>query len=408
MIKATSKNIIPSIVGLGYVGLPIYIRLNKKFNTLGYDVSRDRVNQLNLGIDINNEFVKKEILFNSRAKISSNINNLKNSNFYILCVPTPIKKNNVPDLKPLINAIKIITKVIKKGDIIFLESTVYPGVTEDICLKIIEKKTKLKNNVDFFIGYSPERINPGDKKHSVEKIKKIVAINTNNKNVLHKVKKIYTTITSSIILSKKIKEAEAAKVIENIQRDLNIGLFNEIFKLCRKSKLNYSKVISLASTKWNFHKYNFGLVGGHCLPVDPYYLSFFARQNKIKLNIVLAGRKTNNSMSKYFINLIKEELKKKLINYRKDKIIFYGVTYKKNVPDIRNSLSIKIINYFNKINKNIFVKDPNIRNNIYKKLNYKKIKKTNKVSCAIILVKHDDFKKDKFIHSLPTIDLFKN
>ena len=408
MIKVTSQKIIPSIVGLGYVGLPIYARLIKRFNAIGYDLSRGRVNQLNSGFDINNEFKKSEILFNSKSKITSNINILKNSNFYILCVPTPIKKNNIPDLKPLIYAIEAIAKVINKGDIIFLESTVYPGVTEDICIKLIEKKTKLKNNKDFYVGYSPERINPGDKKHTVEKIKKIVAINTNNKDVLYKVEKVYRAVCSSIILTKNIKEAEAAKVIENIQRDLNIGLFNEIFKMCRKSNLNYKEVVSLASTKWNFQKYNYGLVGGHCLPVDPYYLAFFAKQNKIKLNIVLAGRKTNNSMSKYFIKFLKEELKKKLVNYKKDKIIFYGITYKKNVPDIRNSLSIKIINYFNKINKNIFVKDPIIKANVFKQLNYKKIDKLNNSSCVIVLVKHNDFIKEKSFHKLPIIDLFDN
>ncbi len=408
MIKAPSQKIIPSIVGLGYVGLPIYVRLIKKFNAIGYDLSRGRVNQLNSGFDINNEFKKSEILFNSKSKITSNINNLKNSNFYILCVPTPIKKNNIPDLKPLVYAIEAIAKVIDKGDIIFLESTVYPGVTEDICIKLIEKKTKLKNNRDFYIGYSPERINPGDKKHTVEKIKKIVAINTDNKDALYKVKKVYRSVSSSIILTKNIKEAEAAKVIENIQRDLNIGLFNEIFKMCRKSNLNYKEVVSLASTKWNFQKYNYGLVGGHCLPVDPYYLAFFAKQNKIKLNIVLAGRKTNNSMSKYFIRFLKEELKKKLVNYKKDKIIFYGITYKKNVPDIRNSLSIKIINHFNKINKNIFVKDPIIKDNVFKKLNYKKIDKLNNSSCVIVLVKHNDFIKERSFHKLPIIDVFEN
>ena len=403
------NKIVPSVVGLGYVGLPLYVRLKKKYKTIGFDVNKDRINQLKKGIDENKEFSKNNLKNKTQSFFSSKIGELKNSNFFIICVPTPILKNYKPNLKYLIHASTMISKVIKKGDIVFFESTVYPGVTDDICAKIIEKKTKLKKNVDFFVGYSPERINPGDKRHSVDKIKKIVAINTNSEKILKKVRSVYNNVASSIVISNDIKEAEAAKVIENIQRDLNIGLFNEIFKLCEKSSLNYNKVIKLASTKWNFQKYNYGLVGGHCLPVDPYYLSYYAKKNKLNLDIVLAGRKTNNGMYNFFLKYIKKKLKLNTINFKSDSIGFYGITYKKNVPDTRNSIPIKIIKHFNSINKNIYIRDDIVESNILSKLKFKSLNSFSNIKCLIILVKHDKFEiPNSLKKKIYILDLFNN
>jgi len=408
-INTKNKEIVPAIIGLGYVGLPLFVRLSKKFKSIGFDIKLKRINKLKKGIDENKEFTSKEILHNKNSIISSKKANLKKANFYIVCVPTPINKNFSPNLKCLEDAAKIISTVLKKGDIVFFESTVYPGVTETIGKQILEKKTKLKINKDFYIGYSPERINPGDKEHSVEKIKKIVAISTNNKDILYKTYKVYQSVTQSIIKSKSIRNAEAAKVIENIQRDLNIGLFNEIFKLCEKTNLNYQEVIDLASTKWNFHKYSYGLVGGHCLPVDPYYLAHFARKNKINLDIVLAGRKTNNDMVIFFIKYIKKKLIKEKIDIKKDKICFYGLTYKKNVPDFRNSLAIKIVEYFNNINNNIYIEDPYISKDKLKKLRFKKLKTTQQLKYLVVLVKHKEIysltKKNK---NIKILDVFNN
>ena len=383
----------PCVIGLGYVGLPIYIRLQKKFDTTGFDLDKKRIKSLNKGIDFNKEHSKKEICSNKRSFVTNNIQNIKNCNFYIVCVPTPITKSNKPDLKALVSSCKILNKMIKKGDIIFFESTVYPGVTENICVPFLENKTKLKANKDFFIGYSPERVNPGDKQHSIEKISKIVAYNTNIKKNIKIIKRVYKSITSKVVLVNKIKEAETAKVIENIQRDLNIALFNEIFVLCEKLKLNFNQVIKLASTKWNFIKFQPGLVGGHCLPVDPYYLSFIAKKNRFKMSVLLAGRNMNNYMKIYLYDKILEKLKKLNINPSKSNILILGITYKKNVADTRNSLALDIAKKLQKRNHKVKVYDPyvsNIKNIKFislKTLNY------NNFEAAVVITKHNSLKR---------------
>ena len=267
--------IIPSVIGLGYVGLPLFIRLQKKFRTIGFDTDISRILKLNHKVDINKEFSKKDLILKKGSFFTKKVSRLKKSNFFIITVPTPVNKNNIPNLKYLKKSCLIVGKILKKNDIVFFESTVYPGVTENFCAKILEKKSKLRLNRDFFIGYSPERINPGDKNHSVDKIFKIVS--TNNQSTMKVAKKVYSCISKKLTFTFNIKEAESAKVIENIQRDLNIGLMNEIYKVCYKSNINFKNVIKLASTKWNFLKFNPGLVGGHCLPVDPYYYSSFAK-----------------------------------------------------------------------------------------------------------------------------------
>jgi UDP-N-acetyl-D-glucosamine/UDP-N-acetyl-D-galactosamine dehydrogenase len=391
------NKIYPCVIGLGYVGLPIFVRLKKKFQTIGFDVDPNRVNSLLQKVDKNKEFKKTQLSLDKASIISCNNKDLKNSNFFIITVPTPVHKNYMPNLKPLKEASKLVGKNLKKGDIVFIESTIYPSVTKDICLPIIEKNSDLKNKIDFDIGYSSERINPGDKTHSIENIKKVVSIETNNKKVLKKVLNIYKTIAKKIIISKHIKEAETSKVIENVQRDLNIALMNEIFLICEKLDINFSEVKRLALTKWNFHDYSPGLVGGHCLPVDPYYLAHIAKKNKYSSNVILSGRKVNNGMQNYIINKIIRLTKSKKKN---KKILLFGVSYKSNVADVRNSIPMEIWKKMKKKYKNnIYCVDSVIDERIAKKNNILSSVGNLKIDCFIALVNHKDlnlqFKKAK-------------
>jgi UDP-N-acetyl-D-galactosamine dehydrogenase len=361
----TKNKILPAILGLGYVGLPIFLQLQKKYKTIGFDINLKRINGLKHGLDITKEFKKKELKLRNKSALSSRLSDLKKCNFYIVTVPTPIFKNNNPDLTLLKNCCIMISSVIKKNDIIFFESTVYPGITENICGKIIEKKSGLKQGHDFFLGYSPERINPGDKKHTVNKIFKIVS--SNHKPTLDIGKKVYSLVTKKIITTNNIQEAESAKAIENIQRDLNIGLKNEIYKVCYKAKIDFKNVIKLASTKWNFLKFEPGLVGGHCLPVDPYYYSSFAKKIGIKTNILLSGRKTNDQMYKFIFQKLLNEIKRIPIKKENLKILTLGITYKKNVPDLRNSFALKIFKLLKSNFKKVDSFDPLLNNS---NLNY--------------------------------------
>ena len=399
----------PCVIGLGYVGLPIFIRLQKKFDTIGFDLNKNRIQNLKKGIDLNKEHLKREICYNKNSFLTNNVQKIKNCNFFIVCVPTPITKSNKPDLNALISSCKILSKIIKRGDIIFFESTVYPGVTENICARYLENKTKLKENKDFFIGYSPERVNPGDKHHSIEKISKIVAYNTKIKKNIDTIKTVYKSITNKLVLVNKIKEAETAKVIENIQRDLNIALFNEIFILCEKLKLNFNQVIKLASTKWNFIKFQPGLVGGHCLPVDPYYLSFIAKKNRFKMSVLLAGRNMNNYMKIYLYDKILEKLKGLKINPNNSNIVILGITYKKNVADTRNSLALEIAKKLQKKNRKIKIFDPYVSNNKNIKLISLKTLNSNNFKAAVVITKHNNLKRliQNFkLKKIPVIEFF--
>ena len=383
------KNILPCVLGLGYVGLPLFLRLQKKYKCLGFDINKNRINTLKKKKDINNEFKREQLTLKKGSSFSYNEKNLKDFNFFIIAVPTPVFSNNKPDLNPLYKASRLIAKNLKKNDIIFIESTVYPGVTRNICKKILEKTSKLKEGIDFCIGYSPERINPGDTKHTIDKINKIVSYNSNNKKTIYKINNVYKNISKKIVFSKTIEEAETAKVIENIQRDLNIALMNEILIISNKLGLNFNKIHKLASSKWNFIKIKPGLVGGHCLPVDPYYLSEIARKNKIPSDIILTGRKVNNDMVKYVISEINKkirDLKKKKIK----KILLVGATYKPNVSDYRNSLAIKI---YERIKKNKGIKtdfyDPEINHKALNKFKIKKkVKLTVEYDYYVFLVNH--------------------
>ena len=351
------------VIGLGYVGLPVALGISSKFETLGFDISKKRIKELTVKFDSNKEYSKSHF-DRKKIKFSNNLKDLKNPNVYIICVPTPVKKNNLPDLSHIKKSISFISPFIKSKDIIILESTVYPGVTEHFA-KFLELKTGLKNNKDFFMCYSPERINPGDKTKRIRNINKVFAVNTNNKFILIKIKKIYKFISKKIIFSKKIREAETAKAIENTQRDLNIAFFNEILILSQKMNLNFNEIIKLASTKWNFIKFQPGLVGGHCLPVDPYYLSYIAKKNKFRTNTLLSGRSTNDYMMNYVISEILKCIKKNKLN-NKVKILILGISYKYGVSDLRNSLGLKIFSNLKKKYKNTYYYDPfvNIKNKL--------------------------------------------
>jgi len=381
--------IYPCIIGLGYVGLPLFVRLKKIFQTIGFDTDISRIKFLNKKIDKNGEYSRKQLTLNNRSKITNKSSLLNKSNFFIITVPTPVKKNFKPDLRYLKSASKIVGKNLKRNDIVFVESTIYPSVTEKICLKIIEKYSHLKNKKDFNIGYSSERINPGDKKHSVENIKKVVAIESNDQKVLNRVLSVYKAIAKKLVFSKHIKEAETSKVIENIQRDLNIALMNEIYLICEKLEINFKEVKRLALSKWNFHNYSPGLVGGHCLPVDPYYLAHIAKKKNYPSKVILSGREINNGMEKYIINKIIKITKIKIPN---KKILLFGVTYKPDVADIRNSIPLNIWKELNKkYKKKIDCIDSCVDKEVAKKNNIRDHIKNEKYDYFIPLVKHKDF-----------------
>ena len=355
----------PCIIGLGYVGLPILLNLSKRYDAIGYDNNHNRIKKLSKGEDFFNEFKKKELTDKS-VKYTNSLEAIKNYNLFIVTVPTPILKNKKPDLKHLKDVCSNLSKIIKKNDIIIFESTVYPGLTNDYCVPLLQKKNSWKEGLDFFVGYSPERVNPGDKNHDLNKINKILAYPYSylKKDLI----KLYSLISKKIIFSENIREAEAAKVIENIQRDVNIGLINEIYLVCKKLKLDFNNVIDLASTKWNFLRFSPGLVGGHCLPVDPYYLAYISKKNNFKTKITLAGRSINDAMAKTIKNEIIYEIRKNDINDKK-KIVICGLSYKKDVADLRNSLSLKIYNDLKKKYKKIKGYDPLIDSSYKKKYN---------------------------------------
>lgn len=388
MFKKT--NIIPVVMGLGYVGLPIFLSLQKKFNVIGYDLNEERIKQLINKKDINNEFNKKDLDIKKGSIFTNNLIDISKGNFFIVTVPTPINSSMKPNLNSIINCSHDLSKIIKKNDIIFYESTVFPTVTEKICIPILNK-SGLVEGKNFYVGYSPERINPGDKNKTLNLINKIVAFKYSRKKNI--VKTVYKNLAKNLYFTNKIIEAEASKVIENIQRDLNIALVNEIYKVCYKAKINFKSVIKLAKTKWNFIDYKPGLVGGHCLPVDPYYFSSFAKKTGIKTNVILAGRKTNNDMYKFCLKQIIKKMKDIKKKKSKIKILFLGVSYKPNVADLRNSFSLKLYRSLKQKIKNVYAFDPILDNKIAKKnqvINHKVDLK--KFDLIINAVNHSMFK----------------
>ncbi len=353
------ENIKICVIGLGYVGLPLARLFSTKYTTIGFDKNRNRVEALMQGHDSTLE-VSDDLLqgaLNHGFVCTDDIEEIKGCNFYIVAVPTPVDRNNNPDLTPLYKASETVGKVISRGDIVVYESTVYPGVTEDECIPVIEKVSGLKLNEDFYAGYSPERINPGDKQHTVEKIKKITSGSTPEVGEL--INRVYSSvIEAGTHLAPSIKVAEAAKVIENSQRDINIAFVNELSKIFTKLGIDTQEVLEAASTKWNFLPFKPGLVGGHCIGVDPYYLAQCAQRHGYNPEIILAGRRMNDGMGEYVAEETIKRMLKKGIQVLGAKILILGFTFKENCPDVRNTKVVDIIHTLQEYHLDVEVYDP--------------------------------------------------
>ncbi len=391
-LNQITKNYTIGIIGLGYVGLPLALEFGKKFLVVGYDINKNRINELKNNFDSNDANGKKKFNAN-RAQFTNNINDLKKSNFIIVTVPTPIKVNKKPDLKYINQACKDVAKIINKNDIVVFESTVYPGLTEDHCVPIIEKISRLTYLKDFFVGYSPERINPGDKKRTIRNIVKIVAgCDSKTTKIINDIYKKIIDAGTYVVSS--IKIAESAKVIENTQRDLNIALINELAIIFNKLNIDTKEIIDAASSKWNFQKFYPGLVGGHCIGVDPYYLTHLAKKINLNPKIITSGRKLNDNMHIYIKKKFLKKIKEKGINKKNLRILIMGYTFKENCNDIRNT---RILNLYKSLsqNYNTYVYDPLViknQNNI-KNVKFIKSLKSKKFDAVIITLKHDVFKK---------------
>lgn len=383
------------VIGLGYVGLPLARLFSTKYKTIGFDMNPNRVKALMDGHDATLE-VSDELLqsaISNGFRCTSDIDEIRDCNFYVVAVPTPVDENNNPDLSPLYGASTTVGKVISKGDIVVYESTVYPGVTEDECIPVVEKVSGLKFNTDFFAGYSPERINPGDKLHTVEKIKKVTSGST------PEIGKIVNDIYSSVItagthLAPTIKVAEAAKVIENSQRDINIAFVNELSKIFTRMGIDTQAVLEAASTKWNFLPFKPGLVGGHCIGVDPYYLAQCAQRYGYNPEIILAGRRMNDGMGEYVANQVIKLMLKKGIQVLGSEILILGFTFKENCPDVRNTKVIDIVKALKEYDLNITICDPWANPEVTKReygIDITNKVPDNKFDTAILAVAHKEF-----------------
>ena len=346
-----------AIIGLGYVGLPLAVEFGKKFKTIGFDINSNRIDELRQGIDRTLEVDKEELLSASNLTFSSNIADLNDANVYVVTVPTPVDEHKRPDLTPLIRASTMLGKVVSKGDVVVYESTVYPGATEEDCIPLIEKESGLKYNVDFFAGYSPERINPGDKEHRLTTIKKITSGST--PETAEFVDSLYRSIvTAGTHKASSIRVAEAAKVIENTQRDLNIALVNELALIFNRMGIDTLDVLEAAGTKWNFLPFRPGLVGGHCIGVDPYYLTHKAQEIGYSPEVILAGRRINDSMGQYVVSQVVKRMLKKRIHIEDANVLILGLTFKENCPDIRNTRVVDLVREFRDYGANVDVFDP--------------------------------------------------
>lgn len=396
------KNIIIGIIGVGYVGLPLAIEFAKKYRVICYDKDQDRIKDLKSNIDDTLEVSSIDLKKSKNITFTNNEKDLLQVNRYIITVPTPITVKFKPNLTMLINASKLVGKLLKKKDIVIFESTVYPGCTEEVCVPILEKFSGLLFNKDFFCGYSPERINPGDKKHRLPDIKKVISGSTNY--ATDKIKKLYSEIIKAgVYTSPSIKIAEAAKVIENTQRDLNIALINELSIIFNKLKIDTNEVLKAAKTKWNFIPFKPGLVGGHCIGIDPYYLTYKAENVGYKPKVILAGRVINENMSNLIAKNFVTMLKKKSIKIKNSKVLVMGVTFKENCPDMRNSKVLDIVFNLEKIGCKVDIYDPWINNKEFllkNKINIKKKLNNFNYDGIIIAVAHEIFKNfttDKYL-----------
>ncbi len=346
-----------AIIGLGYVGLPLAVEFGKKFSTLGFDIDKRRIEDLNHGLDKTLEMTQAQISESTFLTFSSDSLSLKDCQIFVVTVPTPVDANNRPNLNPLYKASETVGKALKKGDIVIYESTVYPGVTEDECVPVLEKTSGLKFNVDFFCGYSPERINPGDKEHTVTKILKVTSGSTDE--IAEEVDQLYQSIiTAGTHKAPSIKVAEAAKVIENSQRDINIAFVNELAKIFNLMGIDTHQVLEAAGTKWNFLKFKPGLVGGHCIGVDPFYLAQKSQELGYHPEIILGGRRLNDSMGSYVAEQVVKLMVKKDIAVKDAKCLILGFTFKENCPDVRNTRVIDIINELKSYSVQPIIYDP--------------------------------------------------
>jgi UDP-N-acetyl-D-galactosamine dehydrogenase len=394
--KYMSKDTL-AVIGLGYVGLPLAVEFGKQYRTVGFDISRQRIDELSKGFDRTLEVAKENLASASMLTFSSNLDDLKEANIFIVTVPTPIDKNRRPDLTPLIKASETVGKVLKKGAIVIYESTVYPGCTEDDCVPVLEKFSNLTFNRDFFCGYSPERINPGDKVHTVTKIRNITSGST--PEVAEKVNAIYSSvITAGTYKAASIKVAEAAKVIENCQRDINIAFVNELALIFDKMEIDTLEVLEAAGTKWNFLPFRPGLVGGHCIGVDPYYLTHKAEEIGYHSQVILSGRKINDSMGAFVANKVVKLLIKKGAKVNEARALILGITFKENCPDIRNSKVIDIINELREFGIHTDIYDPMAdAHEVKEEYGVDLVGKPSGVYDSIILaVAHSDFGKLDF------------
>lgn len=392
-----------AVIGLGYVGLPLAAAFSEKYEVTGFDVNAARIEELKSGYDrtleLSAEQMKKAI--ENGMKFSLNLDDIKDCNFFIVTVPTPIDKNKRPDLTPVVKATQSVAKVLKKGDIVVYESTVYPGVTEEICVPLLEQ-SGLKFNEDFFCGYSPERINPGDKEHTVTKIKKITSGST--PEIAQKVDEVYRSIiTAGTHKAPTIKVAEAAKVIENTQRDINIAFMNELAMIFNKMNIDTNAVLQAAGTKWNFLNFRPGLVGGHCIGVDPYYLTHKAQELGFHPEMILAGRRINDNMGKYAADQVVKLMIKRGVLINSARVLVLGLTFKENCPDIRNSRVIDVIEELRDFGCRVDVYDPWAdETEVKREYGLTPLKSFDEADydCVVIAVAHDKFKGLKFSKAL--------
>ena len=344
------------IIGMGYVGLPLAMGVSTSYRTVGYDIDTQRIKELSDGLDVNNEFERAQFS-GSEIQFTSDESDIANCSVYFVTVPTPVDSNNVPDLKPLANSCKLLSKNLEEGDIVVFESTVYPGATEEICVPILETGSGLKFKEEFQVAYSPERINPGDKVNTIDKINKLLA--ASSEEAVNLVKTIYESfLKSEIIICETIKIAEAAKVLENTQRDVNIALINEFYSVLSALDIDTHKVIDAAATKWNFHKYTPGLVGGHCISVDPHYFAYKAGSIGIKTKILLAARETNEQLVSVIVEKLLVEL---LSNYKENlsnSVLIVGAAFKENCPDFRNTKSVDVFAKLKNYGLDVDIHDP--------------------------------------------------
>ena len=389
------KSKIIALIGLGYVGLPLAVEFGKKRKVIGFDINQSRVDELKRGVDLTLETTEQDLVDAVYLSYTTNIDDIKDCAIYIVTVPTPIDKHKRPDLTPLEKSSETVGIVLKKGDVVIYESTVYPGATEEVCVPILEKQSGLTFNKDFYCGYSPERINPGDKEHRVTTIKKVTAGST--PEIATKVDELYQEIiVAGTHKASSIKVAEAAKVIENTQRDVNIALINELALIFNKLDIDTESVLEAAGTKWNFLPFRPGLVGGHCIGVDPYYLTHKAIEVGYNPEMILAGRRLNDNMGSYVADQVSKLMTKKRIHVVDANVLIMGLTFKENCPDLRNTRVVDLVQEFESFNCNVDVYDPWIsKEEAFNEYSIKPINEPvqGKYDAIILAVAHNEFKE---------------